>query len=173
MRKTSRHPQISRLSEIFAAFPDPFLRVSTLGQRVMRSPESPLSEAERALVSVYVARLNACATCSAHYSGILRSFGLSSDDLDELAAEPHSVNLAPRLRPILALAKSLTKEPGIDIAPLADGVLAVGWDYRAVVFTVAVTRYVNMVTRLTAGLGPITTAPAPTPFRATGLQPSA
>ncbi|RMH48741.1 MAG: peroxidase [Alphaproteobacteria bacterium] len=153
MPRLASRPDIRRLIDLYAAFPDPFLKVTPLGQAVMRSPESPLSPAERELIAAHVSALNGCRYCLGIHGEIARAFGVDEALLSALSEDPESAPVPERMRPILALATALTREPASVRDHHAEAIRAAGWDDRAVVFTVAVTAYFNMMNRLAEGFG--------------------
>lgn len=153
MPRLASHPDITRLVELYAAFPDPFLKVSPLGHAVMRSTESPLTPAERELIAAHVSALNGCRYCLGIHGEIARAFGVDEGLLAALSEDPETAPLPERMRPILAFATALTRDPASARDHHAQAIRDAGWDDRAVVFTVAVTAYFNMMNRLVEGLG--------------------
>jgi uncharacterized peroxidase-related enzyme len=151
MPRLADHPEMSRLIELYAAYPDPFLKVSPLGQAVMRSAVSPLTPAERELIAAHVSALNGCRYCYGIHGEIAKAFGVDPGLLEALAADPGTAAVPERMRPILAFATALTRDPSSARDHHAQAIRDAGWDDRAVVFTVAVTAYFNMMNRLVEG----------------------
>ena len=62
-------------------------------------------------------------------------------------------DVAPKLRPVLALARKLTLSPRSATKADAEALLAAGWDDSALYYAVAVTALFNLMNRLVEGLG--------------------
>lgn len=152
MSRLADYPDIATLGDLYASFPEPFLKVSPLGHEVMRG-DAPLTPAERELVAAHVSALNGCRYCHGIHAEVARVFGVDPELLAALAEDPDTAPVEPRMRPILALARQLTEAPARMTDAHAQAVRDAGWDDRAVVFTVAVTAYFNMMNRLVEGFG--------------------
>lgn len=153
MPRLSNHAAISRLAELYATFPDPFLKVSPLGEAVMRNVQSPFTPAEQEMIAAYVSVLNGCRYCYGIHAEVAKAFGMDAELLAAIAENPEAAPVEPRMRPVLAYARQLTEAPARATDAQAEAIREAGWDDRAVVFTVATTAYFNMMNRLVEGFG--------------------
>lgn len=153
MPRLHDNPEITSLIALYATFPDPFLKVSPLGQAIMRNGASPFTEAEQELIAAYVSMLNGCRYCHGIHAEVARGFGLAPELLEALDADLATAPIEARMGPVLALARQLTEAPARMTDAHAEAVRAAGWDDGAVVFTIATTAYFNMMNRLADGFG--------------------
>lgn len=119
---------------------------------VMRGP-SALSEGERELIAAFVSGLNACRYCHGVHESTARAFGVAPDLLGNLI-EASDLNAAPeRLRPLLELARKLTRDQSRVVASDVHAALDAGWDERAVHDCINVVALFNFMNRYVHGHG--------------------
>src|SRR5918995_2065989 len=98
------------LSDVFRRFPDHAAPLSDYVQRLMRGP-SPLSVAQRELIGAYVSGLNASGYCQGVHTAIAASQGIEEQLVAALVDDLATAPVGERMRPVLALARTLTLTP--------------------------------------------------------------
>jgi alkylhydroperoxidase family enzyme len=73
--------------------------------------------------------------------------------LQRIIRDGELAEVAPKLRPVLALARKLTLSPSSVTKADAESLSAAGWDESALYYAVAVTALFNLMNRLVEGLG--------------------
>jgi len=150
-------PDDAVLSDVFRRFPDHAAPLAEYAERLMRGP-SPLSVAQRELIGAYVSGLNASGYCQGVHTAIAVSQGIEEQLVAALVDDLATAPVEERMRPVLALARTVTLIPAkVGDAEVA-AVYADGWDERALHDAVSVCGLFNMMNRLVEGLG-ITATP--------------
>lgn len=114
---------------------------------------SGLAPGEKELIAAYVSGLNACQYCYGVHSETARAFGVDAALLEQLLADPESVAIEPRLKPILAYARKLTLHPALMTQADADAVFAAGWGEAELHDAVLTICLFNFMNRLLEGHG--------------------
>jgi uncharacterized peroxidase-related enzyme len=115
--------------------------------------DSPLSRAERELIGTYVSSLNACDYCAGAHEAKARALGLSDEVTLVLLQDPASAPIDERLKPVLALARKITLEPGKVVAGDLEDLRAVGWDEDAISSVIAVVAWFSFLNRVVLAHG--------------------
>jgi uncharacterized peroxidase-related enzyme len=150
-------PDDAVLADVFRRFPDHAAPLADYVQRLMRGP-SPLSVAQRELIGAYVSGLNASGYCQSVHTAIVASQGIEEQLVAALVDDLATAPVEERMRPVLALARTLTLTPAKAGDAEVAAVYAAGWDERALHDAVSVCGLFNMMNRLVEGLG-ITATP--------------
>jgi uncharacterized peroxidase-related enzyme len=140
------------LIDVFKAFPETSKPLIEFHEVLLRG-SSPFSSAERELIAAFVSGLNRCDYCHGVHTATAERMGVEAGLLPRIAHDGILNDVAPRLRPVLALARKLTLSPDSMTKAEADAVLAAGWDDTALYHVVAVTALFNFMNRLVEGLG--------------------
>ncbi|HYY26821.1 MAG TPA: peroxidase-related enzyme [Chthoniobacterales bacterium] len=145
-------PENSGLHNVFQAFPETARPLIVYHETLLRGP-SPFSVGERELIAAYVSGLNACAFCHDVHSQTAAAFGIDTQTLRALLADPGSAPVDARLRPVLSFVRKLTLSPSRMTPADAEVVFAAGWDDRALHDAAAICGLFNLMNRLVDGLG--------------------
>jgi uncharacterized peroxidase-related enzyme len=145
-------PANSGLHNIFQAFPETARPLIAYHEALLRGP-SPFSAGERELIAAYVSGLNACAFCHDIHGQTAAAFGIDTETLRALLADPGSAPVDTRLRPVISFVQKLTLSPSRMTAGDAEAVFAAGWDDRALHDAAAICGLFNLMNRLVDGLG--------------------
>ena len=119
--------------------------------RVMRGP-SELTEGERELMVAFVAALNACDFCHGAHAATAEAFGVDVGVIERLVAGDETA-IEPKLRPIFALVRKLTKDPSKVVQSDIDTITDAGWSEKAAQDAVCVTAFMNCSNRIVSGHG--------------------
>jgi len=123
-------PAKSGLHNIFQAFPQTARPLIGYHEALLRGP-SPFSTGERELIGAYASGLNACDFYYDIHAQTAAAFGIDTETLRALLADPGSAPVDPRLHPVLSFVHKLTLSPSRMTAADAEAVFAAGWDDRA------------------------------------------
>jgi uncharacterized peroxidase-related enzyme len=140
------------LIDVFKAFPQTSAPLVEFHEALLRAP-SPFTAAERELIAAYVSGLNRCDYCHGVHTAAAERMGVQAGLVAQLVRDGELVDVEPKLRPVLALARKLTLSPASVTKADADALSAAGWDDSAVYYAVAVTALFNLMNRLVEGLG--------------------
>lgn len=140
------------LLEVFRRFPATARPLIAYHEALMRGP-SDLSIGERELIAAYVSALNACGYCHGVHAATAEAFGVAPQVLSALLEDPATAPVDAKLRPILAFAGLLTREPSRIRPQDVEAVYAAGWSEAALHDAVSVCALFNMMNRLVDGLG--------------------
>lgn len=140
------------LLDVFKAFPAPTAPLLDYHEALLRGP-SPLTVAERELIAAFVSSLNGCRYCTGVHTATAEFLGVPAGTVARLADDDEFAAAEPRLRPILAYARKLTRSPTSITQADADAVLDAGWDEQALHDAVAVCCLFNFMNRYVEGLG--------------------
>jgi uncharacterized peroxidase-related enzyme len=121
-------------------------------EAVLRGP-SPLTPGERELIAAYVSGLNGCHYCHGVHAVTAQAFGLPAKLLEDLLRDPGTAAVDPKMKPLLAYAKTLTLTPNRLTQADADAVYAAGWTERALHDAISVCCLFNFMNRLIEGHG--------------------
>ena len=108
---------------------------------------------ELELLAAYVSGLNECEFCFGSHRTYAEAFGFDYGIFDALFEDVHAAPIDARMKPILAYAKKLTKEPHKVIKDDVDAILDAGWNDEAVHDTAVITGLFNLMNRIIFGLG--------------------
>jgi uncharacterized peroxidase-related enzyme len=140
------------LIDLFKAFPQTSAPLIEFHEVLLRGP-SPFTAAERELIAAYVSGLNRCEYCHGVHTATAERMGVEAGLLPRIVQDGELDDVAPKLRPVLALARKLTLSPQSATKADAEALLAAGWDDSALYYAVAVTALFNLMNRLVGGLG--------------------
>ena len=144
--------QTDGMAEIMGYNPKRFQHFVALIEDIFRGP-SELSVAEREFIVTYVAGLNACQFCYGAHKAVAEAFGADGDLLEELIQTDNLDLVDVKMRPILALAKKLTREPAktydADIIAITDA----GWSEHTAHDVICCVATMNFANRLVSGHG--------------------
>lgn len=118
---------------------------------VLMRGTSPLSEGERELIAAYVSGLNECAYCYGVHSQAAVNYGFDEAVLRAMVKDLPSAPVDAKLRPLLAYAGKLTKNPAQMTDADAQAVYDAGWDEAALHEAILVTCLFNFMNRLLEG----------------------
>ena len=145
-------PENATLADFRNAYADPLERFRPYGDALMRGP-SPFTPGERELIAAYVSGLNSCRYCFGVHSRVAAGFGIDESLFKTLMEDLDAAPIDPRLKPVLGYARKLTETPARMAPADAAAVYDAGWDDTALVHTIAVCAYFNMMNRLVDGAG--------------------
>jgi len=140
------------LIDVFTAFPQTSAPLIEFHEVVLRGP-SPFTATERELIAAYVSGLNGCEYCHGVHTATAERMGVEVGLVPRIVADGELAGVAPKLRPVLALARKLTLSPASVTSADADAMTAAGWDDAALYYAVAVTALFNFMNRFVEGLG--------------------
>jgi uncharacterized peroxidase-related enzyme len=140
------------LIDVFKAFPQTSAPLIEFHEALLRGP-SPFTASERELIAAYVSGVNRCEYCHGVHTATAERMGVEAGLLARIVRDGELSDVAPKLRPVLALARKLTLVPESVTEADADALAAAGWDDAALYYTVAVTALFNFMNRLVEGLG--------------------
>jgi uncharacterized peroxidase-related enzyme len=162
------------LIDVFKTFPETSAPLIEFHEALLRGP-SPFTAAERELIAAYVSGLNGCGYCHGVHAATAERMGVAVGLPHRIVRDAELADVAPKLRPVLALARKLTLSPASVTKADADAVAAAGWDDAALYQAVAVTALFNLMNRLVEGLGieldPAYVAPASQRLAERGYRP--
>jgi len=145
-------PADAVLLQVFQKYPDTARPLLDYHQLVMRGP-SPLTAAERELISAYVSGVNACAYCHGVHAATAEAFGVPAGLLADALTDLDASAVDERLKPILRYVGKLTSTPSRMTQADADAVYAAGWDEKALYDAVMVCALFNFMNRMVEGIG--------------------
>lgn len=140
------------LIDVFRAFPETSTPLIQFHEALLRGP-APFTAAERELIAAYVSGLNRCEYCHGVHTATAERMGVEAGLLARIVESGDIEGVPAKLRPVLALARKLTRAPDSVTKNDADAVLGAGWDDTALYYAVAVTALFNFMNRLVEGLG--------------------
>lgn len=145
-------PENATLADLRNAYADLLERFRPYGDELMRGP-SPVTPGERELIAAYVSGLNSCRYCFGVHSRVATRFGIDEKLFTVLMEDLDAAPIDVRLKPVLGYARKLTETPARMTPADAAAVYDAGWDATALVHTIAVCAYFNMMNRLVDGAG--------------------
>lgn len=145
-------PDNHQLGDVFMRFPHSVLPLLEYHDRVLRD-WSPLTVAERELIAAYVSGLNACTYCHGAHVLAAKAFGIDEALFDRLMADLATSAVDEKLKPLLAYAGKLTREPSKISSRDAQAVYEAGWDEEALFSTISVAALFNLMNRIVEGTG--------------------
>jgi uncharacterized peroxidase-related enzyme len=120
---------------------------------VLLRGDNTLSRGERELIASYVSRLNSCSFCAATHGAFAAvQLGDDWDLVDQVATDPASADLSPRLRALLALAEQVQRGGGAVTADAVEAARAEGATDLEVHDTVLIAAAFCMYNRYVDGL---------------------
>lgn len=145
-------PASATLLDVFRKFPETCKPLIEFHEALLRGP-SPFSEAERELIAAFVSTLNGCRYCRGVHVATAERLGIEKGMVARLVEQEDLSEAPARMRPVLSLARKLTRSAtGTSFAD-AEAVMAAGWDKTALYHLVATTALFNYMNRLVEGLG--------------------
>ena len=146
-------PDKTNLSDVLKAWPEKGVEeLLKYHDAILRDP-SPLSIAERELISAFVSGLNKCEFCYNAHTLYAETYGIDQSAFDGLLDDVNSANIPDNMKPVLSYAKKLTLEPKSLTQDDADAVFNAGWSEEALHNIVAVTAIFNFMNRIIMGSG--------------------
>lgn len=121
-------------------------------EEVMRA-DSALSQGERELIAAYVSGLNRCSYCYGVHSQTAVAYGFEEAAIEALFSDFEGAPIEDKLKPLLAYARKLTKNPASVTEGDALACYGVGWDEKALHDAIMVTCTFNFMNRLLEGHG--------------------
>jgi uncharacterized peroxidase-related enzyme len=140
------------LIDVFKAFPRTSTPLIEFHEVLLRGP-SPFTATERELIAAYVSGLNGCEYCHGVHTATAERMGVEVGLLHRVVRDGDFTEVAPKLRPVLALARKLTLSPNSVTNADAEALSAAGWEDSALYYAVAVIALFNFMNRLVEGLG--------------------
>jgi len=140
------------LMDQFRAHPEIAAPLHRFAEAVMRGP-SPFSAAERELIAAHVSALNRCDFCLASHAGAAERLGIGRDVLDALPEGAGATPVPEPMRPVLAYAEKLTRDPASVGTGDVEAMLGAGWDETAVAHAALVAGFFALMNRWVEGLG--------------------
>ena len=132
--------------------PERFRHVIGFVEDVMRGP-SAFTPGEREMIAAYVSGLNACTFCHGAHRAVAETFGVDGAAIERLLGDDGLDHAEPKLRPVLALAKKLTREPAKVVKAQIDAMLEAGWGEEAAHDLICVVALFAFANRLVSGHG--------------------
>ena len=145
-------PEDARLGDVFQAYPAAIAPLLEYHDRILRA-EGPLTPGQCELIAAYVSGLNACDFCHGAHVAMARAFGIDPDVIDALMADPDTAPVEPAMRPLLAYAAKLTRDPTRLVEADAEAVYDAGWTEAALFHAIQVAALFNMMNRILEGTG--------------------
>ena len=145
-------PEKATLLDVFKRFPASSRPLLLYHEALMRGP-SPFTEGERELIAAVVSRRNRCGYCEGVHAATARAMGETPGRVAAVLDDPVGARESAELRPVLAYAEKLTRDPAGITPADAEAVLAAGWPEQALFDAVAICALYNLMNRLVNGLG--------------------
>ncbi|HEX5403271.1 MAG TPA: carboxymuconolactone decarboxylase family protein [Pseudonocardiaceae bacterium] len=145
-------PADAALLDLFKAYPETVRPLLDYHELVMRGP-SPFTVAERELIAAYVSGVNECGYCHGVHTATAEACGVPKGVSPAAVADLDAAPVDEKMRPVLRYVGKLTGNPGGMTQSDADGVLAAGWDDRALHHAVLVCGLFNLMNRIVNGIG--------------------
>lgn len=145
-------PDDAVLLDVFRKFPTTSKLLMDYHQTLLRGP-SPFSIDERELIAAYVSAINACGYCHGVHAAVAAAFGVDSDVIASLTRDVQTAPVDERMKPVLALVRTLTLTPAKVREAEVEAVYTAGWDEQALHDAVSVCALFNFMNRLVEGLG--------------------
>ncbi len=102
--------------DIFSWSPEASSCIDEWHEIVMRG-ESPLTVAERELITAYTSRLNGCALCSGVHTLVAEQFGIEQGTVEEIIDYIDATPVDDKMRPILSSASSSPRPMAAPASP--------------------------------------------------------
>lgn len=145
-------PANGHLLHVFNRFGRGLEPLLALHDDVLRGP-SDLSIGERELIAAYVSSLNDCSFCFNAHRVYSAAFGIDPEIFDALSEDIDTAPVDEKLKPLLAYAGKLTRDPARMTQADADAVFETGWSEAALHDAVLVTCIFNFMNRVIFGHG--------------------
>ena len=140
------------VADVFLRDPQLYAPLLQFIEQVMTRP-SDLTKAEREIIAAHVSKLNNCNFCLGAHKWTLAAMDIPPALIDEIEAGLDGTSIDAKLRAILDLAGTLTRDKGAIRQSDIDTVTAAGWSEQAVEDAINVTALFNYVNRLVDGFG--------------------
>ncbi len=105
------------------------------------------------MLGALVCFLNSCSYCRGVHGATAEGFGVPGELLNNLLAGVDGAEVEDRFKPMLRFVRKLTLEPTSVTSQDAAGVLAAGWDDRALHDAVMICGLFSCMNRVVQGLG--------------------
>jgi uncharacterized peroxidase-related enzyme len=115
--------------------------------------DSPFTVPEREMMAAYVSGINACQYCHGAHTAAATQFGVPSQLIGDLLADPSKAAIKPAMLPVLRFLKKLTLSPTRMTQADADAVYAAGWSERALYDAIQICCLYNFMNRFVEGIG--------------------
>ncbi len=144
-----------RLAEVFAKFNTGIEKpLMQFHEVLMRSEDSPFSEAERELLAAYVSGvMNDCGYCLNIHSLVAVEFGVEEGLLERLLNDINTSGVDEKLKPVLRYVKKLTLTPYKMLEADTEAIFEAGWDERALYDALLICCTWNFMNRFVEGVG--------------------
>lgn len=146
-------PEKTNLSDVLKAWPEKGAEPLLKYHDAILREASPLSIAERELISAYVSGLNECKFCYNAHTVYAETYGVEESAFDGLFEDLDSANIADNMKPVLRYVKKLTLKPHSLQQEDVDAIFNAGWDEEALHDIMAVTAIFNFMNRIIIGSG--------------------
>lgn len=143
------------LSKVFAKFNTGIEKpLMEFHEVLMRSEDSPFSEAERELLAAYVSGvMNDCGYCLNIHTLVAVEFGAEEDLVERLLKDIDTSGVDEKLKPVLRYVKKLTLTPYKMIDADTEAIFEAGWDERALYDALLICCTWNFMNRFVEGVG--------------------
>ncbi|MBK7595313.1 MAG: peroxidase-related enzyme [Gemmatimonadetes bacterium] len=145
-------PDPTDLADVLQQFPIAWPALLDAHDSILRGPAS-LTIGERELIAAYVSGLNACAFCTAAHTTYAERYGTAPGVVDALLQDEECIDVAPRLRPVLAHVRTLTLTPARTDHAAVSGILAAGWPPETIMEVAMVVALFSFMNRIVLGMG--------------------
>lgn len=145
--------KLAEVHKILSLHPEAIQRQMDLYMTVMYG-RSPLTRAQREMISVVVSSANDCEYCKVHHGAALNFFWKDAKKTEQLRKDYTKADLSPQDKLLCEYAWNLTRIPGKinereHIQPLKDA----GFSDRQILDATLVISYFNFINRIVTGLG--------------------
>ena len=145
-------PEDAAMLDVLQLVPETARPLVQFHEALMRG-DSPLAVGQRELLAAYVSALNSCAYCHGVHAATAEAFGIPAELLNNLLADVDGAEVEDRFKPMIRFVRKLTLEPTSVTSQDAAGVLAAGWDDRALHDAVMICGLFSCMNRVVQGLG--------------------
>jgi uncharacterized peroxidase-related enzyme len=146
-------PAKTNLSDILTAWPKKGVENLLKYHDAILREHSPLTIAERELISAFVSGLNECEFCYNAHTVYAETYGIDQSAFDGLLDDVNTANIPNKMKPVLNYAKKLTLKPHSLNQSDVDAVYDAGWNEEALHDIIAVIALFNFMNRIIIGAG--------------------
>lgn len=145
-------PDDAGVRHILTLNPEAGRALIELHSAVLRT-DSQLTASDKELIAAYVSGLNACQYCYGVHKETAKAYGVDEALFEAMLDDVESSPVAPKLKPILAYAKTLTLTPTQALQRHVDAIFAAGWTERDLHDAILTVCLFNFMNRLLEGHG--------------------
>jgi len=145
-------PEDGTLRHLFHRWPELAAPLTEYTETLMRGP-SPFTPAERELIATVTSATNACHFCTGSHRATAEAMGISGDLIEAIMTDLDTAEIAPAMKPVLALVQKLTRTPSRIVKSDVDAVLDAGWDEVAFHHAVSICALFNHYNRIVDAYG--------------------